>query len=71
MPRRPVDFCFRGHRISGANHKVKHRGKACRACECALSQAHNMWRRKGEFWLEQHVQAYADFKYEEFRGEGL
>lgn len=71
MGRRKIVECIRGHRISGANHKDKFKGKGCRACECAHSQAHNQLHRKGIFWFESDLQAYADFKYEQFRAEGL
>lgn len=71
MPRKPVEFCCRGHRVSGANHKTKIRGKGCRACECAISQAWNEEHRKGTVWRPEDVQAYADLKFEEFSREGL
>lgn len=71
MGRRARLICNRGHEVSGANWKLKNRGTGCRACECALSQAHNMWRRKGQAWAEADLKLYADMKYEEFRGRGL
>lgn len=71
MSRPPKDVCFRGHEISGENLKIKNRGKGCRACECALSQAHNTMHRHGKIWGSEELQAYADMKFEEFRGNRL
>lgn len=67
--KRPV--CVRGHAKDGANFKLKERGSACRACECALSQAHNHKARYGLIWTERDLQWYADIKFEEIRAGGL
>lgn len=71
MGRKQQPICVRGHEKQGANHKSKERGHACRACECALSAAHNHKRRAGLIWTERDLQWYADIKFEEFRAGGL
>jgi hypothetical protein len=65
-PYRSVTHCKRGHLIAGRNFKPKPNGKACRACECALSQKGNVLRSHGTVWYDRDVRAYADRKYREF-----
>lgn len=61
------DTCHRGHRLAGDNRKPQTQGSRCRACECALSHAHNNRVRKGIVLTPEQVNEYADWKFTTLR----
>jgi NAD-dependent SIR2 family protein deacetylase len=61
--------CYRGHKLVEPNTKTcQNGGRRCRACECALSRAHNWKVRKGVIWTVEDIQDAADAKYKELVG---
>jgi len=61
------DYCHRGHRLAGENRKPQTTGSRCRACECALSHAHNQRVRNGIILTPSQVTEYADWKFSTLR----
>lgn len=61
------EHCHRGHRLAGENRKPQTSGSRCRACECALSHAHNHLTRNGTVFTPEQVTAYADWKFSTLR----
>jgi hypothetical protein len=61
--------CHRNHKLEGRNVKQgTGGGRRCRACERALSAAHNSQHRMGIILSETEVNDLADHKYAVLRG---
>lgn len=64
--------CKRGHRLEGRNAMPhSNGGRRCRACNRALTAAHNLLQRKGISLTKAEMEAMADEKYQALYRAGL